>query len=112
MTTPSDNEERCPVCGSLNDCCIAAGGAYKGACWCSEISVPVHVLHYVAEKLETACLCQRYLNGLACYARHSCEAPEILAHLYQEIKNDPTSEDFYYDRGIRKRSRSVIVAVP
>ena len=60
--------------------------------------MPVHILRYVAARLETACLCPRCLNRLAYHAQHSSEAPEILAHLYQEIKNDPAAADFYYDR--------------
>ena len=98
MSLPSENEERCPICGSLNYCRLVAGQAYKGACWCSEASVPVDVLRFVAEKRETACLCQRCLNALGYYAHYSREAPEILAYLYQEIKDDLTAPDFYDDR--------------
>jgi hypothetical protein len=98
MSLPSENEERCPLCGSLNYCRLAAGDAYKGACWCSEANVPIHVLRFVAENLETACLCQRCLHGLSYYAQYSHEAPEILANLYQDIKNDPFADDSYCDR--------------
>jgi hypothetical protein len=102
--SPAGNEtlalqsgERCPLCGNPNHCRIAAGHAYKGDCWCNESRVPTHILHFVAEKFETACLCERCLEGLAYYGQLSQDPREILDLLYREIRNDPTSPDFYLD---------------
>ncbi len=93
----SNCEQRCPVCSKPNDCRIAAGHSYKGVCWCNESSVPSHILKFVAEKLETACFCRRCFDSLAYYAQYSLDPVEILDCLYQEIRNDPKSPDFYYD---------------
>jgi Family of unknown function (DUF5522)/Cysteine-rich CWC len=89
--------ERCPVCGNPNHCRIAAGYAYKGDCWCNESRVPTHILHFVAEKFETACLCERCLEGLAYYGKLSQDPREILDLLHREIRKDPASLDFYID---------------
>jgi hypothetical protein len=106
QTFASEAEERCPVCGNPNHCRIAAGRAYKGDCWCNESSVPSHILRFVAEKLETACLCERCLEGLAYYAQYAQDPREILDLLYQEIRKDPNSPNFYCDR----QSRTVFTA--
>ena len=59
--------------------------------------MPTHLLRFVAEKLETACLCKRCLDGLAYYAQYSSDPREILELLHQEIRKDLTSADFYTD---------------
>jgi hypothetical protein len=97
-TFASESEGRCPVCGSPNHCRIAAGHAYKGDCWCNASTVPAHILHFVAEKLATACLCERCLDGLAYYAQYSRDPRAILDMLHKEIRKDLNSPDFYSDR--------------
>lgn len=97
VNVASQSEDRCPVCGNLNHCRIAAGHAYKGDCWCNESTVPSHILRFVAEKLETACLCERCLDGLAYYAQYSHHPRGILDLLHEEIRRDPNSPNSYSD---------------
>ena len=102
-----DGEDRCRVCSRPNRCRIAAGHADKGECWCNGSSVPFHVQQFVAEKLGRTCLCQRCLDGLAYYAQYLPKPDKFLDLLYEEIKKDSTTPDFYHDQ----EGRTVFTAV-
>jgi Cysteine-rich CWC len=57
--------EQCPVCGGDNQCRMAKGHLYKGACWCVEIIVSSHILSsFVTDRFEPACLCRPCLETL------------------------------------------------
>ena len=77
---------QCPLCGEANQCRVAEGCLYKGACWCGESFVPTQVLRFLAEgSLASACLCRRCLTALARHARNSDDPAQILALVREEI---------------------------
>jgi hypothetical protein len=79
-------DRHCPVCGEANQCRVAEGCLYKGACWCEEASVPAHVLRFLAEgQIASACLCRRCLTVLARHARNSDDPAQILAFVRGEV---------------------------
>jgi hypothetical protein len=98
VNTRSTNGRCCPVCGHANECRIANGYLYKGACWCEQANVPTNVLRFLAEsQLEPACLCFRCLVALAHHARNLDEPAQILARVRQEIPALSRPADFYLD---------------
>ena len=96
------NTQRCPLCAGANHCRVAAGCLYKGACWCEEASVPVHVLRFlVVGQLEASCLCRRCLASLARHSRNLDDAAQILARVREEVVAPSGSSDFYQDESGR-----------
>lgn len=55
----------CPVCGEPNHCQLATAGLYKGACWCSAITVPAERLRRLPAHARGRCLCRRCLEAVA-----------------------------------------------
>jgi hypothetical protein len=61
MTAPVD-PLRCPLCGDVNACQVAAG---RSKCWCFEMTVPVDVLARVPLDAQgVACVCRRCAGGV------------------------------------------------
>jgi hypothetical protein len=76
MTELSSDVRHCPLCGSLNDCGVAAG---KPTCWCFEEAIPDNVLDKVpAEARGRMCVYR------ACATGHI--APETLPLLKEQIE--------------------------
>ena len=56
MTAAHIDPRRCPLCGNMNECGLAAGA---GSCWCFTESVPPEVLERIpAEARNVACVCR------------------------------------------------------
>ena len=48
--------QRCPICGNLNGCGVAAG---KGTCWCFTRPIPENALEKIPDGArELACICE------------------------------------------------------
>jgi prepilin-type N-terminal cleavage/methylation domain-containing protein/prepilin-type processing-associated H-X9-DG protein len=60
MSQPqSINPSLCPLCGTTNECRLAAPGVAKGACWCEREDIPGELLQHVPEHLRNrACICR------------------------------------------------------
>jgi hypothetical protein len=93
------NDLSCPLCGEANQCRVANGCLYKGACWCEHATVPSHVLRFLIEgRLEApACLCRRCLAALARHAPGLDDPAQILARVREEIAAGPGPGDSYLD---------------
>jgi hypothetical protein len=95
--------ERCPLCGKDNNCRVAKGCLYKGACWCHEINVPAHVLrHLAAEWLEPACLCRPCLETISRIAQEHADMEIILREIHRAISPgdaELTPDDYYLEDG-------------
>jgi hypothetical protein len=50
--------ERCPLCGSPNDCAMAAGAADATGCWCSTAQIAKELREHVPREYAGACICQ------------------------------------------------------
>src|SRR5436190_14035786 len=69
MNPSHANDRHCPICHSANECRIANGCTYKGACWCEAVSLPVPLQRYLAEQFQQrACFCRDCLKQLAASA--------------------------------------------
>jgi len=98
VMTQANKDTLCPVCGEANECRIANGCLYKGACWCDQADVPAHVLRFLVEgQLEPACLCRRCLATLAHDARSLDDTPQALARVPEEISRHSNLKDSYLD---------------
>jgi len=72
-------DRHCPLCGEPNDCRLANGCAYKGACWCEAAIIPISLQRHLANEFpEPACLCQNCLTLLERYATQPDHAQNIL----------------------------------
>lgn len=94
------SERSCPLCGRANECRIANGCLYKGACWCESNNIPTHVLRHLASlQPQPTCLCQRCLALVARHAAMHDKPEEIVALVRAELKSTPalSAEDFYLD---------------
>lgn len=50
----------CPLCGQPNECQLCTTAAYKGPCWCEQLSIPEELLARVPpEQRNQACICRR-----------------------------------------------------
>ena len=61
MTDPSDFQDttRCPLCGSDNQCAIAAGREPE-SCWCMAITIDPQTLAAIpAEAQGGVCICEK-----------------------------------------------------
>ena len=95
-------DEQCPLCGGDNQCRVAKGHLYKGACWCHEIIVPNHILtRLVTEGVSPACFCRPCLETIARHAREGDNTESILAEIRKTVTaprpTEPEPEDFYLD---------------
>lgn len=95
---PEVSDQICPVCGHLNYCRIANGGLYKGACWCEQSDIPVHVLRFLSEvQPEPSCLCHLCMTAVVRHAKDLHEPAEILSRVREAIGARPDSVDSYLD---------------
>ena len=54
---------RCPLCGSANECAIAAGKSAE-TCWCMTATIAPSVLASIPEEARgKVCVCQRCGSG-------------------------------------------------
>ncbi|MFT3718572.1 cysteine-rich CWC family protein [Pseudorhodoferax sp.] len=63
---PPVDPARCPLCGALNTCAMAAGApaARAADCWCMRTPVaPAALARLPAERRGLACLCPRCAQG-------------------------------------------------
>jgi hypothetical protein len=59
MTTRSVDPSRCPLCGSPNDCAMAADPGAKH-CWCVDVTIAPEALERLRpEARGVACVCAR-----------------------------------------------------
>ena len=59
---PVDNN-RCPICGELNECAIAAGRSPE-SCWCMTVSIDPDVLASIPSEAEgKVCICATCAAG-------------------------------------------------
>jgi hypothetical protein len=95
--------ERCPLCGQDNNCRVAKGCLYKGACWCHEIHVPAHVLrHLAAEWLEPACLCHPCLETISRISSEHVAMESILREIRRAVapgEGELSPEEYYLEEG-------------
>ena len=96
------HHRRCPLCQRDNDCRVAKGELYKGACWCQEIIVPQALLRRLAENSsEPACLCRLCLETLARLSRDRSDFEAILEEARVLVLTravvDLAEPDFYLD---------------
>lgn len=71
MTAP--DPARCPLCGELNACQVAAGCS---TCWCFDTPVPASVLARVPVAAQgVACVCKRCATEAAADAATAPTAP-------------------------------------
>jgi hypothetical protein len=79
------HDRRCPICGEANDCRIANGCTYKGACWCEAAIIPVSLQrHLASEFTERSCFCQECLRLLAHHAAQTDAADLIVTRVRTE----------------------------
>ncbi len=93
---------RCPLCARDNDCRVAKGELYKGACWCQQVAIPQPLLRCLAESSgEPACLCRPCLETLARLSRNRSDFEAILdearAFLLAKATDVKVEPDFYLD---------------
>jgi len=70
----------CPIAGVPNGCRLDTGEAYKGPCWCEEVTLPQAALNRLLEnELEPRCICQAALESLAAEPTASWEAVRATA---------------------------------
>ena len=51
--------DRCPLCGTPNECQRCTSAAYKGPCWCEPLTIPDELLAQVPEASRNlACICR------------------------------------------------------
>jgi hypothetical protein len=78
MNPAHANDRRCPLCYSANECRIANGCTYKGACWCETIFLPAPLQRYLAELFQQrACFCRDCLKLLAVMAAEN-QSPQAI----------------------------------
>jgi hypothetical protein len=76
MKKPLVDPARCPLCGNLNDCGVAAG---QGHCWCFTQSIPPEVLGPIpAEARGIACVCRFCSSSRRALKRALDEMAELL----------------------------------
>lgn len=86
----------CPICGAGNDCRIANGCTYKGACWCEAAIIPAPLQgHLTNEFQQRACFCRECLRLLSHYAAQNGSAELIVARVRAEQIQQ--SADSYLD---------------
>jgi hypothetical protein len=93
--------ERCPVCGGDNQCRVAKGHLYKGACWCAEINVPSRIFSALsADCLEPTCICRSCLETLAQLSDEMGDPADIVSKIKKTLENSRLAaheEDCYLD---------------
>ncbi len=59
--------DRCPICGGLNECAMAAG---KTECWCANVTISEQALARVPEEAKgKVCLCAKCASVLGATER-------------------------------------------
>ena len=57
-------ENRCPLCGSRNECAPARSGSFDTPCWCATVTIDPEALASIPPELRgRACLCVRCATG-------------------------------------------------
>lgn len=78
-------DRRCPICGAGNDCRIANGCIYKGACWCEAAIIPAPLQRHLANEFQQrACFCRECLRLLAHHAAQGDAAELIVSRVRAE----------------------------
>src|SRR4051812_6807607 len=96
MNPSHANDRHCPICHSANECRIANGCTYKGACWCEAVVLPGPLQRYLAEQFQQrACFCRDCLNLLAAKATEN-ELPHAIVAKVRECRA-ATIPDSYID---------------
>ena len=96
----STDAQRCPLCGSRNDCRIANGCADQGPCWCEAAIIPTTVQHHLAAMYPRACLCRECLNLVVAEAMRDASADVGLAKTGETVASVGVP-DFYLDENGR-----------
>src|SRR4051794_37980940 len=91
------HDRYCPICGEANDCRIANGCTYKGACWCEATIIPALLQRYLASEFTDACFCRECLRLLGHHAAKTDVADLIVARVRAERTMLRENIDFYVD---------------
>src|SRR5688572_7867490 len=93
----SADAQRCPLCGSRNDCRVANGCAYQGPCWCEAAIIPRTVQHHLAAVYPRACLCPECLNLVVAETTRDASANLVLSKIAARVASSVGVTDFYLD---------------
>ena len=97
----STDAQRCPLCGSKNDCRIANGCAYQGPCWCEAAIIPTTFQRHPASIHPHACLCRERLNLVVAEATRDAYVDLVLARIGARVASSVGVSDFYLDENGR-----------
>jgi hypothetical protein len=91
MNNYDGTDRHCPLCGEANQCRIANGCAYKGACWCEEVILPVSLQRHLANTFQQgACFCRECLRLLSYHASSIEAVEQIVSRVRMErSEQDP-----------------------
>jgi hypothetical protein len=83
------NPARCPLCGHSNHCQLCTLTAWKGPCWCAQVSIPEALRARIsAESRDQGCICP------SCVMSFHREQAE------RQPPPPPRAGDFYFENGL------------
>lgn len=82
------NASLCPVCGVPNECQLCTTAAYKGPCWCMNVSIPDALVEQVpAESRNRQCICRHCVEAFHTGTRGNENRPSNAAEYYFDRDN-------------------------